>query len=493
MAGKLRFDVELGTAPRAAARKSDEDPLRILVLADLSGRDAGSRASLVGRRIARIDIDDFDRVFADLAPAVNVDVPPGRSLDVRFESLDDFHPDSLYRRLDTFASLRDLRERLGDPARFAQAVSELMATGAAPAAAEDNPTAETAGDLAERLLGGARPAEHATGGTRIDALIRRMVEPHVVRDPTAGAGPYLAAIDAAAGDLMRSVLSDARLSALESSWRAVRWLVETLELGETMILSVLDVSRAELLADLVAADVPLNESAVYRRLVEGLEGAHPSLIVADIAVSPEGCDLELLARLGAIGARLGAPVLAAARPGFAGVASLAQQPDPRDWPDLPSEQAEIWQTLRASGVAPWIGLALPRILLRQPYGATSDEIEAFPFEELAGEEDHERLLWGNPAYACALLIASSFAARGWSMEPGDDLDIGDLPTVMRQVDGDASMQPCAEIVLGERGIEALLALGLTPFVSHRSRNACRLARFQSIAEPPHALAWPGGR
>ena len=228
--------------------------------------------------------------------------------------------------------------------------------------------------------------------------------------------------------------------------------------------------------------------------MERLEGTPPGVIVLDIPLTPAAQDLRLLARLGAIGARLGAPVLAAASAEFVGIASFAGQPDPRDWPGLKGDPAADWQALRHSAVAQWIALAAPRIVLRQPYGADSDEIEAFPFEELAGVENlHERLLWGNPAYGCALLLAQSFTARGWSMEPGDDLDLEDLPTIMRHTDGESSLQPCAEIALGERGIETLLGIGLMPFVSHRNRNACRLARFQSIAAPASALAWPGAR
>jgi len=100
MPGKLRFDMELGTVPRTTARKSDADPLRILILADLSGQEAGGRteaASLTSRKISSIDIDNFDQVFARIAPTLHLEPLPGQVVDLELESLDDFHRDALYR------------------------------------------------------------------------------------------------------------------------------------------------------------------------------------------------------------------------------------------------------------------------------------------------------------------------------------------------------------------------------------------------------------
>jgi type VI secretion system protein ImpC len=135
-------------------------------------------------------------------------------------------------------------------------------------------------------------------------------------------------------------------------------------------------------------------------------------------------------------------------------------------------------------------LALPRILLRLPYGKRSDALEQFPFEELTAARDHEAYLWGNPAMACALLIGRTFLERGWDMEPGDERDVGDLPAHVYEHDGEKRLQACAEAYLSERAGEAMLARGLLPFLSLKNQNAARLMRFQSLADPAQALAGP---
>jgi type VI secretion system protein ImpC len=144
--------------------------------------------------------------------------------------------------------------------------------------------------------------------------------------------------------------------------------------------------------------------------------------------------------------------------------------------------------LRTSAVAPWLGLALPRILLRLPYGQKTDPIDSFAFEEMPGGRDPEAYLWGNPAYVCARLIAAAFAENGWDFSPGDVLELGDCPAHVYEDAGERRMQPATEILLSERATEEILAHGPMPLLGHRQRNAIRLARFQSLADPPMALA-----
>ena len=94
---------------------------------------------------------------------------------------------------------------------------------------------------------------------------------------------------------------------------------------------------------------------------------------------------------------------------------------------MPAAAEQNWRLLRTSAVAPWLGLALPRVLLRMPYGRKADPIEAFAFEEMPMGRDPGAYLWGNPAFVCARLIADAFAENGWEFSPGEVLDVEDLP------------------------------------------------------------------
>ena len=113
------------------------------------------------------------------------------------------------------------------------------------------------------------------------------------------------------------------------------------------------------------------------------------------------------------------------------------------------------------------------------------------FEELTGADEHEALLWGNAAFVLGRLLIRGFVSSGWDMEPGDELELDDLPALVRGRGDDRKLQACAEAYIGERGYEKLLSSGLVPVLSFEQRAAVRLARMQSIAEPAAALtaAW----
>jgi type VI secretion system protein ImpC len=127
-------------------------------------------------------------------------------------------------------------------------------------------------------------------------------------------------------------------------------------------------------------------------------------------------------------------------------------------------------------------------LLRLPYGAATDPVESFSFEEMPDTPEHEDYLWGNPAFACALLLAQSFSDSGWQMRPGEHSEINGLPLHAYKQNGDSELKPCAEALLTERAAGKILENGLMPLVWLKSQDSVRLLRFQSVAKPLRALA-----
>ena len=353
--------------------------------------------------------------------------------------------------------------------------------------------------ILERLFG-KRPAgmspPSGSGSPPVDIsnLLEKIVSPHVKPAADPEQARLVASLDDAIAHHLRRVLHHPPFQVLEAVWRGLYWLVANIETDEDLRIFVLDVSKEELASNLLPGG-DLERSALYRTVVGG--GAHAgtgrpwSLLVGAYAFGPGSNDVHLLAALGALASRAGGPFLGAARPEVVGCRSFAKTPDPTDWPVLQGKSAEDWGALRKSPWAPWIGLALPRFLLRLPYGAKTDAVEHLRFEEMVdGGRTEKDYLWGNPAFACARLIAEAFRENGPSMQPGDFQEVGDLPAHTYSESGEAMMQACAEAFLGERAASAIIARGLMLLVSLRNRNAVRLARFQSIADPPAPLSGP---
>jgi type VI secretion system ImpC/EvpB family protein len=445
MPGRLEFDLKFG---RSAPPRDEGDPMRLLVLGDFSGRPAAERPPLATRPTQKVDLDNVDEVMRRWRPRVAV--PSG---DIQFERADDFHPDRLYARLDVFTALREARVR---------------------------PPAE-AGALLGRLIGkssdsGAGPASPARN--HIDALIHNIVAPYVVKDTSAETGAYIAAVDAAIAAQMRALLHDPAFQAVEAAWRGVHWLISSLELDENLQLHLFDVSREELISDIVGAQGQLAKTGLHSTLVDKWRnvpgGQGWSALIGLMSFGAADTDVGLLAALGLIASQAGGPWLAAADAALASGAAGA----PADWP-----------ALRRSEAARWIGLAAPRVLLRLPYGRGSDPVDSFGFEEFVGPPVHEEFLWGSPSLALAILIGRSFTSRGWEMEPGDEREIGDLPAYTFVRDGEREMQPAAERFLTESQIQSMLQAGLIPIASRRDSHAAVAIRFQSVADPPAPLAW----
>jgi type VI secretion system ImpC/EvpB family protein len=263
--------------------------------------------------------------------------------------------------------------------------------------------------------------------------------------------------------------------------------VSQLETDENLKLCLLDISKAELAADLSATD-DISTTGIYKLLVKEAAALGNRKSWAALAGNftfdrtPE--DVASLGRLAKLAKAAGAPFIAAAHPHLLECDSLAETPDPDDWRlSTDDSTREAWAALRKLPEAAFIGLALPRFLLRLPYGKETEPLERFDFEEIETAPRHEEYLWVNPSYACVYLIAQAFSHYGWNFRPGMIQEIGGLPLHVYKDQGESRVKPCAEALLTQRAAEAILDHGLMPLLSFLNQDHVRLARFQSIADP----------
>ncbi len=512
--GEINLDVAVGRGPRNSL-PDDEAPFRIALIGDFSGAShpsAGRIADLGTRQPIAVDRDNFDEVLAKLQPAIRLPASGNAAEEVlTFSELDDFHPDRLLQRSAMFRRLRELRKRLQDPRRVSSTLKELGVSSPTPsqdvaknALASRKTAAEQAASLASGSLLDDMIAQtesqsgEATVRRRNDGLqafVQRATAAHTVADTDPRQMEVLAAVDRALGVQMRSLLHYPPLQALESAWRAVFLLVRRIPSCSQLKLYLLDVSQEELAADLLASS-DLRQCGAYRLLVEktiGTPGAEPwVLLVGNFVFGPSREEVEVLGRIAKIAHAVGAAFVGEASPALLGSQSLVAIPEEEDWGEAFPEEgaASAWKSLRSATEGAHVGLALPRFLLRLPYGKETDPIEEFSFEEVPNIPTHEHYLWGNPAFACALLLAESFAEEGWKMRPGRHLEIDRLPLHVVRVDGQTEIRPCAEVLITEHTAESILEKGLMPLASMKDQDVVRVVRFQSIADPLRSLAGP---
>ncbi len=432
--------------PSRAAVLDPDEPFRILVMGNFSG-GAGRN-----RRLIEIDRDNFDQVLALLAPELHL-VSSGATVPVRFRNLDDFHPDQLLAGLPLFQKLRELRQRLSDPATFSAAAAELEPRANPPAP----PVPKLSGaDLLRQITGEEAPRDLPEEHTGWDRLIGDIVTKYGAAGPDPRQPQWIARIDEAITGEMRTLLHHPDFQALESAWRGMYFLTRRLDTGEELKIYLMDLPQEELTSGAGLADI-----------ARALE-AEPMAAMAGLYAFGK-TDEPALGRLAALAQNANVPFLAGLAPSVVGM-------------------EELFGDLRQSLKARWIGLAMPRFLLRLPYGATTDETETFGFEEMPVPPQHERYLWGNPAIACAYLLGEAFSRYGWRMRPGIVQEIESLPAHIYKADGASELKPCAEILLTESAAELLMDRGFMPLASIKGSDRVRLVRFQSLAKPAAPLA-----
>jgi type VI secretion system protein ImpC len=259
---------------------------------------------------------------------------------------------------------------------------------------------------------------------------------------------------------------------LEGSWRGLHYLVMQSETSVMLKLRVLNISKKELGKDLEKA-AEFDQSALFKKVYEeeyGTFGGAPyGALIGDYEFGRNPQDLALLEKISNVAAAAHAPFLAAAEPGIMGLESFTDLPNPRDLAKkFETPDYAKWKSFRESEDSRYVGLTLPRVLIRLPYGPETVPIETFNFKEDVDGTDHSKYLWSNAAYAMATRLTDSFAKYGWcatirGVEGGGKVE--GLPTHTFKTDeGEIAMKCPTEIAITDRREKELSDLGFMPLV-----------------------------
>jgi len=486
---------------KSSIENHDSDtPFCIAVLGDFSGRfnqHPTVQKPLAQRKLIAIDRDNFDEVMAGFNLSLMI-LPTEHLTDevtIAINELDDFHPDSLYENLEVFSKLRSIRRRLQNNSSFDEAAREIMGwlvtdeqpdSGSETAPALKQQETLPAGELLDNILDTTQQTtselENIISPGGIDRLVKEIIAPYVEPSASPRQQEMIDAVDEAIAGHMRQILHHPSFQSLEASWRSLYFLISRVDTDTSLKIYLLDVSKQELQKDLGSDE---NTSVMHKLFCEPAVNDTPwSLLVGNYSFADKIEDVLLLAQLGAVAKQAQAPFLAAAKETLAGCTSFGTSPDADDWQyELKPGVDKAWEILRHDPVADYLGLALPRFLLRLPYGKKSSPIEAFTFEEMTSDGDlcHECLLWGNAAILKAEQLARAFAENGWNMKPADVGETDNLPVYYYQDNGETVSMPCAEIFLTEKGGSKMSKQGLIPLWSVKNRDAVRSNNFTSMA------------
>jgi len=303
----------------------------------------------------------------------------------------------------------------------------------------------------------------------------------------------IAELDKKLSEQVNLVMHHPEFQKLEGAWRGLHYLVNNTETDEMLKIRVLNISKKELQRQLHRyKGTGWDQSPFHKKIYEaeyGQFGGEPfGCLVGDYYFDQTAPDVELLGEMAQVAAAAHTPFIAGASPTIMQMTSWQELANPRDLTKIfTTPEYAAWRSLRESDDARYLGLAMPRFLSRLPYGAKTNPVEDFAFEEDTGAADHSRYTWANAAYAMAVNINRSFKLYGWcsrirGIESGGSVE--GLPThTFPTDDGGVDMKCPTEIAISDRREAELAKNGFMPLVHRKNSDFAAFISGQSLQKP----------
>ncbi|MFN9085092.1 MAG: type VI secretion system contractile sheath large subunit, partial [Acidobacteriota bacterium] len=340
---------------------------------------------------------------------------------------------------------------------------------------------------------GTDSASKERGKSLVKEFVQQVLQGQMTisRDTEAMINARIAQIDHLISIQLNEIMHHPSFQKLEGSWRGLKYMMDQSETSEMLKIKVLNVSKKELLRDLQRAP-EFDQSAMFKKVYEeefGIFGGAPfAALVGDYEFTKHPEDIELLERVSNVAAAAHAPFLTAASNELFNLESFTSLDQPRDLGKIfDNTEYAKWKSFRASEDSRYVGLCLPRILGRLPYGPDTKPVEAFNYQEGVDGTEHNKYLWSNAAYALGARLTNSFAKHHWcaairGVEGGGLVD-GLAVHNFRTDDGDVAMKCPTEVPITDRREKELADLGFIPLVHCKGTDYAAFFSVQSAQKP----------
>ncbi len=302
-----------------------------------------------------------------------------------------------------------------------------------------------------------------------------------------------AAIDRKLSEQVNQILHHPDFQTLESAWRGLWYLVGNTSTGKDLKIRVMNISKDETRKMLRQfRDAAWDQSPLFKKIYEaefGQLGGQPfGAFTCDYSFDHSGPDIEVMKGLSKIGAAAHAPFIASASSQLLGMQSWQELSNPRDLAkQFDATDYMAWRSFRDSNDSRYMALTMPRFLGRPLYGANTEPVEEFAFEEETDGGKHDNYLWLNASYALATRITESFKTYGWctrirGVESGGTVE--DLPTALFPTDDGSMDAKCpTEIAISDRREAELSKAGIMALVHRKNTDQATFIGAQTLHSP----------
>ncbi len=340
---------------------------------------------------------------------------------------------------------------------------------------------------------GDEPAAQQRGKDLVKEFLSQVMQGEVTvsRDSEAMINARISQIDHLVSLQLNEVLHHKAFQKLEGSWRGLKYVLDNSEMTPMVKVRVLNASKKDVLRDLQKA-AEFDQSALFKKVYEeeyGIFGGEPfGALIGDFEFTKHPEDIELLEKISNVAAAAHAPFLTAAGPELLSLDNFSKLGEPRDIGRIfDNTEYAKWKGFRDSEDSRYVGLCVPHVLMRLPYGKDTKPVDGFDYEENVDGTDHSKYLWGNAAYALGARLTNSFSLYGWCAAirgvEGGGLVEG-LPThTFRTDEGDVALKCPTEIAITDRREKELADAGFIPLVHCKGTDYAAFFSVQSGQKP----------
>ena len=338
-----------------------------------------------------------------------------------------------------------------------------------------------------------KPGDEAYSITRqgVRAFINELLEPQrsVEKVTQATVDEIIADLDKKLCRQVDAILHHPDFQRLESSWRSLKYLVDQTDFRENNRIEILNVSKQKLREDF--EDAPeITNSGLYKIAYTnefGQFGGQPyGAIIANYEMNPGPQDIKLLQNVASVASMAHAPFIAGAGPEFFGVDEFSKLPNLKDLASIyEMPQFAKWNAFRESEDARFVGLTVPRFMLRVPYGSQTVPSKKFNYQESV-DEGNSAFLWGNASFAFASRLSASFAQYRWNANiigPQGGGAVKDLPIYNFEAMGEVQSKIPTEILISERREFELAEQGFIALAMRKNSDNAAFFSANSAQKP----------
>lgn len=310
----------------------------------------------------------------------------------------------------------------------------------------------------------------------------------------------IADIDELVNDQLNSIIHQPNFQKLEASWRGLWLIAKQADGSQDIKIKILNISWSEVVKDISRA-IEFDQSQLFKKIYNeeyGTPGGEPyGAIIGDYVVShrisekhPHD-DISTLAGLAQIAAAAFSPFITSASPELFGMEDFSGLGLPLNLTNIFSQKEYIkWHSLREKTDSRFIGLTVPKILMRRPYRTKPGSYKGIHFFEKS-DSTGKNHLWGNACYAFAGILIREFSNIGWFGHirgvPRNYISgglVSSLPIDRFDTDAETiAHKPVTDVILTDAAEKEISELGFIPLCQGYLSPYATFYNNQSVQQP----------